>query len=135
MTEPPTEPPPETEPETEAPTGPAPDGPPATPEGPLVTEPPPQPPEQTDVRTTELLERRARRQADADEARTAMNLHNARATVLREQVAADMGPELAGRYEDLAKVSDAMGKVARRVWKYHQARVDEVTTELGTPSP
>lgn len=127
MTEPPSE--------TEPPTGPAPDGPPAAPEGPLVTEPPPQPPEQTDVRTTDLLERRARRQADTDAAKADMDRHNARATVLREQVAADMGPELAGRYEDLAKVSDAMGKVARRVWKYHQARVDEVTTELGTPSP
>lgn len=119
-----------TEPEqpTQLPTEPAPDVPMGEP-------PPPSPPDQTDVRTTELLERRAHRQADADQAREAMERHNRRALAVRDLITGDMGDELAGRYEDLARVSDAMGKAARRVWKYQEARVNAIDTELGTPPP
>lgn len=128
MTEPETEPEPEApaqlpvEPETEPP----PEGPgaPQVPTEP-VSEPPPAPPTEVDVRTAELLERRRKRLEEADEARAAMDLHASRAATLREQVGGDMGPEIRARYEDLALVSDAMARVARRVWKYKQARVVE----------
>lgn len=121
-TEPPTEPPSEPE---------SPSQPPAEPPSLPSPEPePPAPPETTDVRTTELLERRERRSAAAEEAKEATSRHAARAAVLRGQVAADMGPELAARYEDLARISDAMAQAAQRVLRYQRARVVDLDTEL-----